>query len=153
MARVRLAALASTHSAFSAGVMIGILWAVWHLTNFFIQGAPQEGIPFIGFFLEIVAFSILMVWVYNTTNGSLLIPFLWYGAIIVISIFVPVLPLGTKGDLVPFLTEWGNHPAYHLPRWNRRMLQRGVSSVDLPATTRAVRCAQDDHTHCRGIAP
>lgn len=94
--------LQATHSALSAGVVIGIIWAIWHLPNFFIQGAPQEGMPFIGFFLEIVSFSVLMVWVYNNTNGSLLMPFLWHGAIIVTSIFVPVLPLATKGDLVPF---------------------------------------------------
>jgi hypothetical protein len=30
--------------------MIGILWAVWHLTNFFIQGAPQEGIPLLNLY-------------------------------------------------------------------------------------------------------
>lgn len=94
--------LQAKHSALSAGVMIGIIWAIWHLPNFFIQGALQEGMPFIGFFLEIVAFSILMAWVYNNTNGSLLLPLLWHGAIIVTSIFVPVLPLATKGDLVPF---------------------------------------------------
>lgn len=99
--------LQEKHSALSAGLVIGSIWAVWHLPNFFIRGAPQEGMPFIGFFLEIVAFSILLVWVYNNTHGSLLMPFLWHGAIIVTSIFVPVLPLATRGDLLPFWISVG----------------------------------------------
>lgn len=81
---------------------MGALWALWHLPNFFIPGAPQEGMPFIAFFLDLVAFSILIVWVYNHTHGSLLLPVLWHGAIILTSIFVPVLPLATRGDLLPF---------------------------------------------------
>ena len=56
-----------------AGVAIGLVWAVWHLPLFYI---PSETIyydnPFLGFAVSITLLSVLMTWVYNRTNGSLL---------------------------------------------------------------------------------
>ncbi|WP_157572834.1 CPBP family intramembrane glutamic endopeptidase [Halogranum rubrum] len=55
------------------GLAVGVVWAVWHLPLFYI---PSETIyydnPFLGFAVSITVFSVLMTWVYNSTNGSLL---------------------------------------------------------------------------------
>lgn len=55
------------------GLAVGLVWAVWHLPLFYI---PSETIyydnPFLGFAVSITLLSVLMTWVYNSTNGSLL---------------------------------------------------------------------------------
>jgi membrane protease YdiL (CAAX protease family) len=52
---------------------VGFVWAVWHLPLFYI---PSETIyyanPFLGFAVSITLLSVLMTWVYNSTNRSLL---------------------------------------------------------------------------------
>jgi membrane protease YdiL (CAAX protease family) len=55
------------------GLAVGLIWAVWHLPLFYI---PSETIyyqnPFLGFAVSITLLSVLMTWLYNSTNGSLL---------------------------------------------------------------------------------
>jgi hypothetical protein len=55
------------------GIAVGLVWAVWHLPLFYV---PSETIyydnPFLGFAVSITLLSVLMTWVYNSTNGSLL---------------------------------------------------------------------------------
>ncbi|MFC5366321.1 CPBP family intramembrane glutamic endopeptidase [Salinirubrum litoreum] len=55
------------------GIAVGLVWAVWHLPLFYI---PSETIyydsPFLGFAVSITLLSVLMTWVYNSTDGSLL---------------------------------------------------------------------------------
>ena len=58
--------------------------------------------PFGGFLLSTISVSVLMVWVYNSTNGSLLMPVLLHGSLIVASMFVSVLPITTGGETLPF---------------------------------------------------
>lgn len=90
------------HSALYAGLVIGVIWGGWHLPNFLLTGTPHEGMPFGGFLLSTVSLSVLMVWVYNSTNGSLLMPVLLHGSLIVASMFVSVLPTTNGGDTLPF---------------------------------------------------
>ena len=60
-------------SALGGSVLLGLVWAVWHLPLFYI---PSETIyyrnPFLGFAVSITLLSVLMTWVYNNTNRSLL---------------------------------------------------------------------------------
>lgn len=69
--------------AFFAGVVIGILWGVWHLPFFlFPEGASVVGnIPFIWYLPLVTAWSILFVWIYNNTQGSILMMILFHAAI------------------------------------------------------------------------
>jgi len=59
--------------ALGGGVAVGLVWAVWHLPLFFLPGETiyYEN-PFLGFAVSITLLSVLMTWVYNNTNGSLL---------------------------------------------------------------------------------
>ncbi len=55
------------------GVAVGLIWAVWHLPLFYIPSATiYYQNPFLGFVVSITLLSVLMTWVYNSTNGSLL---------------------------------------------------------------------------------
>jgi membrane protease YdiL (CAAX protease family) len=60
-------------TALGGGLAVGLVWAIWHIPLFFI---PSETIyyqnPFLGFAVSITLLSVLMTWVYNNTNASLL---------------------------------------------------------------------------------
>jgi membrane protease YdiL (CAAX protease family) len=57
-------------------LIIGIIWAVWHLPEFFNPASTQYAMGFVGLipllFMEI-GNSIFMTWIYNKTGGSVLV--------------------------------------------------------------------------------
>ncbi|ELY66006.1 CPBP family intramembrane glutamic endopeptidase [Natronococcus jeotgali] len=65
-------------SALTASVLLGVVWAVWHLPLFFVAGSFQReevGFATLGFWLfmiGIVALSVVFTWVYNHTSRSIL---------------------------------------------------------------------------------
>ena len=73
--------LLQSHSAFTASLILGVLWGAWHLPTFFIPGAPQAGIPFVAFLLFTMGASVLFTWLNLHTRGSLLLATLFHGAI------------------------------------------------------------------------
>ncbi|MFX1284667.1 MAG: CPBP family intramembrane glutamic endopeptidase [Promethearchaeota archaeon] len=64
----------SRYGALGASVILGILWAFWHLPLYLIE----ERINFVIFVPLCLAITILMTWAYNNTNGSLFITFLFH---------------------------------------------------------------------------
>jgi membrane protease YdiL (CAAX protease family) len=65
-------------SALSASVLLGVVWALWHLPLFFIPGSYQHDAvgfattEFWLFMAGIVALSVTFTWVYNNTDRSIL---------------------------------------------------------------------------------
>ncbi|SFR56910.1 CAAX protease self-immunity [Halogeometricum rufum] len=65
-------------SAFGASAILGVVWALWHLPLFFVEGSYQHdavGFATTGFWLfmaGIVALSFAFTWVYNNTERSIL---------------------------------------------------------------------------------
>ena len=59
-------------SALSAGVILGVIWGVWHLPAFILAGTPQNNMSFPLFMIGIVALSVLMTWAFKGTSGSVL---------------------------------------------------------------------------------
>ncbi|MBN1935393.1 MAG: CPBP family intramembrane metalloprotease [Anaerolineae bacterium] len=77
--------LAEKHNALVSGLIIGIVWGMWHLPMDYI-GMCQYGALFIPIFIIVgpvlmTAQSILMTWVYNNTGGSLLLMVLFHASI------------------------------------------------------------------------
>ena len=64
--------LLNGRSALSAGVILGIIWGVWHLPSFLIGGTPQNSMSLPLFMIGIVANSVLMTWTFKGTHGSVL---------------------------------------------------------------------------------
>lgn len=73
--------LQSKHNALTSSLFIGVMWALFHLPLFWSVGSTQANEPIIGFFLRIVAASIIVTWVFNNTRGSVFISMLLHGAI------------------------------------------------------------------------
>lgn len=93
--------LLSRQSPLSAGLIVGILWSLWHLPLFFIPGNFHQTIPVGLFFLQSIALSILMAWMYCRTQGSLLIALLFHAASNTTLGIFPILPMDTGGSLIP----------------------------------------------------
>lgn len=55
-----------------AGLILGLIWAVWHLPAFYVGSLSQSGFDFIPFVLRVVAFSVFMTWIFVNTRGSVL---------------------------------------------------------------------------------
>jgi len=88
--------LQARHSALVASVVIGLVWAVWHLPKFLTAGSAQS-YPFWLFVLDMVASATIYTWVFNSTGGSLLAVTLLHAASNMSTITLPVLPAVT-GD-------------------------------------------------------
>ena len=64
-------------TALSASLLLGSVWALWHVPLFFVPGSFQAGLELGStrswiFLFSMVPLSVLMTWVYNNTNRSTL---------------------------------------------------------------------------------
>jgi membrane protease YdiL (CAAX protease family) len=113
--------LQAGRSALSASLIIGVIWALWHLP-LWLTGAPgRTPSLYAAFVVSTIALSVLLTWVYNSTGGSLLmvvlihatvnlpmtlsiaelgsratVPLLLYFALLVVAAIVVVIVAGPK---------------------------------------------------------
>ena len=64
-----------------ASLLLGLLWAGWHLPNQLIPGLEYYGYGFGAFALYVVSMTVLFTWLANRTRGSVLLAWLFHGAI------------------------------------------------------------------------
>jgi membrane protease YdiL (CAAX protease family) len=63
---------------FWAGLLLGVIWALWHVPAFLIGGMPQTAWAAGPYFLGIIAISVIMTPLFNAAKGSLLISVLYH---------------------------------------------------------------------------
>jgi membrane protease YdiL (CAAX protease family) len=73
--------LAERFGRAQSSVLLGVIWALWHLPVFFIAGMDQSGQALPVYILQVTALSVAMAWLYWHTNGSLLLAVLMHTAI------------------------------------------------------------------------
>src|SRR5215472_14530781 len=67
--------------AFTASLLLGFLWGLWHLPLMIARGLPLTTaglIQLVFFILLVTAWAVLFTWVYNNTNGSLFLMILMH---------------------------------------------------------------------------
>jgi membrane protease YdiL (CAAX protease family) len=64
-----------------ASVILGVVWAGWHLPLFFLEGSSTFGQSFPLYLLQVTALSVAMAWLYWRTGGSLLLVMLLHAAV------------------------------------------------------------------------
>jgi membrane protease YdiL (CAAX protease family) len=64
-----------------ASLILGTLWAAWHLANATIPGLERYWYAFPAFALFVLTQTILFTWLANHTRGSVLLAWLFHGAI------------------------------------------------------------------------
>jgi hypothetical protein len=57
-----------------AALVLGVIWAVWHLPAFLLSGTPQSAWSITPFFVGTVALSIIVTPLFNRSRGSILLP-------------------------------------------------------------------------------
>jgi membrane protease YdiL (CAAX protease family) len=104
-----LGRLQTRWNALTSSLMVGLVWALWHLPLFMMVGTSQHelGIPFIGFLIKFMASSVLYTWLYNNTKQSLwsaiLLHWLYTYAEQVLSYGVTRSPLYNWLDYLPYV--------------------------------------------------
>ena len=72
--------LLTRYNALVASVVLGMIWALWHLPLLWTEGNGMFHLPVWLFLLDLTAKSILFTWVFLHTRGSVLIAMLFHGA-------------------------------------------------------------------------
>src|SRR5262245_12705423 len=73
--------LANRFGLATASLILGIIWAAWHLPFFFIHNTDKFGQSFPVYLLSVTAISVAMAWLYWRSNSSLLMTMLMHSAI------------------------------------------------------------------------
>jgi len=80
--------LQTRHNALVSGLIVGVVWAIWHIPLFFIKGTNQYDMQLqdgllpviLGYSIFVIVSSIQFAWVFNNTKGSVLLAAVFHGA-------------------------------------------------------------------------
>lgn len=105
-----------------AGLILGIIWAVWHIPAFLLSGTPQSAWSFGPYFAGVVAISVILTPMFNAARGSLLVAVLYH-----FQMMNPIWPDAQPWDNLLFVATalivvWLNR---------RKMFQRGAGVTDV----------------------
>ncbi|MHA1355612.1 MAG: CPBP family intramembrane glutamic endopeptidase [Candidatus Heimdallarchaeota archaeon] len=87
--------------AFSSSLILGIIWSIWHLPLHFILSTTQYYIPIWAFFLITTTQSVIYTWLYNNTNGSVLVVILFHWISNIAGALLPYWQLGFINGQTP----------------------------------------------------
>jgi uncharacterized protein len=95
------------HAPWGASLLLGLLWATWHLPLLWTQGRALYGQPFWLLLLDLEARAIIFTWVFLRTRGSVLVAVLLHATTNVFGVSPAVS--ATDGLALPLLAaglEW-----------------------------------------------
>jgi membrane protease YdiL (CAAX protease family) len=95
-------------NALISSLIIGLVWALWHLPLFLMVGTSQHelGLPFVGFLVGFMANSVFYTWLYNNTKQSL------WSAILFHWLFTYVAQVVSSGVIRSPLYNWLEYLPY-----------------------------------------
>jgi uncharacterized protein len=112
-----------------AGLILGFVWALWHVPAFLFGGTVQSSWSFVPFFLGVIAISVILTAVFNASRGSILLAALFH-----FQMMNPAFPDADPWDKLVFVAA-----AVIVVLVSRRaMLSRAGAVTDLLAPAPAV---------------
>ena len=97
--------LLTRYNALVASVVLGVIWALWHLPLLWTDGNGMFDQPVWLLLLDVTAKSVLFTWVFLHTRGSVLIAMLFHGAT---NLFLVSPDVASTGDFtLPLLAAVG----------------------------------------------
>ncbi len=105
-----------------AGLILGIICAVWHIPAFLIGGTPMSNWSFLPYFGGVIAINVILTPFFNVSRGSLLIAYLYH-----FQLMNPIFPDAQPYDnilwiIIAVVIVWLNR---------RTMFQRGSGVTDV----------------------
>ena len=82
-----------------ASLILGVIWALWHLPLFFLPGTSTTGQSFPLYLLQVTALSVALAWLWWRTGGSLLLTMLLHAAV---NNTKDIVPSAVAGAHAPF---------------------------------------------------
>lgn len=67
--------------AVAASIVLGLIWAAWHLPLFWTEGASLFETSILVLFVRLPATSIMFTWLFQRTKGSLLLAIIFHAAL------------------------------------------------------------------------
>lgn len=105
-----------------AGLILGVVWAIWHLPAFLLSGTQQSQWSFSGFFAGCLAISIIATALFNHSRGSILLSAFFH-----FTLMNPIFP-----DAQPYDTYFLIVAAVLIVGWSRKeMFAREDSIVEV----------------------
>jgi membrane protease YdiL (CAAX protease family) len=101
------------HGPLVGSLILGPLWALWHLPIFWVPAwnFPPTLLNIVLFVISATAFTIVMTWVFNNTKGSLLIAILVHATFdttfVILNLLFPAPIVTDYGSTVPVLIGYG----------------------------------------------
>lgn len=89
--------------ALEASLLLGVVWAAWHLPLHWTDGSYLAGVPVWTLFARLPATAIVFTWVYRHTHGSTLVAVLLHAAV---NVTLLVGPEGTGGAVAGAAAHW-----------------------------------------------
>jgi hypothetical protein len=107
---------------FWAGLILGVIWALWHIPSFLMSGTAQSAWSFWPYFAGVVAISVILTPLFNASRGSLLIAVLYH-----FQMMNPIFPDAQPWDILIFvglavIVVWQNR---------RQVFERGAGVTDV----------------------
>lgn len=72
--------LQERHGALRASLIIGVLWALWHLPLLWNPDNPMSSYPLLAWFAGTVLVSVVYTWLYNGSGGTVLVVVVFHAA-------------------------------------------------------------------------
>jgi membrane protease YdiL (CAAX protease family) len=88
--------LLTRYNALVASLVLGVIWALWHLPLLWTEGGAMYQQPIWLLFMDVTAKAVLFTWVFLHTRGSVLIAMLFHGAT---NLFIVSPDVASTGDL------------------------------------------------------
>jgi len=131
--------LQARYNALSSSLILGVVWALWHVPLFFMKGTFQhDQLRFAtpGFWSYIfgpIIISVLFTWIYNNTNRSTLSAILFH---FMINLTAELLPLTEQGRIystvlvtilsLMVIVIWGPTTLTHQSKILKRFFCKGI---------------------------
>jgi membrane protease YdiL (CAAX protease family) len=90
----------------AASVILGVVWAAWHLPLFYILATTTTGGSFPFYLITVTAISVALGWLYARTNGSLLLVMVLHSTANNTPHFVPPAATGDVWALNATTINW-----------------------------------------------
>jgi len=95
-----LPALLQRHSSVVASLFVGLVWYLWHLPHYLVDGRSLDGDFLTKYLVYTMALSLAHTWLFKKTGGSVLIHVLFHNTTNYVVLFAAMLFPGVREEMV-----------------------------------------------------